>query len=29
MDSFEISDPHMHRQCAIFREVAEFQDKLV
>ena len=29
VDSFEISDPHMRRQCAICREVAEFQDKLV
>ena len=29
VDSFEISDPHMRRQCAICREVAEFQDKLL
>ena len=28
-DSFEISDPHMRRQCAICREVAEFQDAQV
>ena len=29
VDNFEISDPHMRRQCAICREVAEFQDALV
>lgn len=27
VDSYEISDPHMRRQCAICREVAEFQDR--
>ena len=27
VDSFEISDPHMRRQCSICREVAEFQDR--